>query len=868
MKSAPKSFFWIHLVIISVVFAACSGLPKSTTGGGTGTGLVLLDNNTDKLTITGNGTFPFATTIAKNGTYAVTVQTQPSNPTQTCAVNPSTGSGTVTANVTVTVTCGGTGGGSGPFTIGGTVIGLAGTGLVLQDNGADDLAIAASGAFTFKTSIASNGLYAVTVKTQPSSPTQNCSVSSGNGTATANVTNVQVTCGTVTTIGGTVSGLVGSGLVLQDNAKDNLTITGTGNVNFTFATPLSSGTSYAVTILTQPSNPGQTCSVVNGTGTATATVNTVQVVCPQPAFSIGGTLIGLVNGPGDTVELLNNGGDNIFVTGNNTTFTFPTQITSGGAYNVSLFAGPTSQPQPCVLFFYKGVATHDISSVVVDCQHNDWTWMAGPDTSGNYGTATLPPPTPPAQNTSNPGGREHASTWTDSSGRKWLFGGFGLVLTGASPPILPGIMNDLWLYSDFQGAWIPAGLPVTTTVSGTVTTAKADLLSIQTTGSFGGGIPGARWGSVTWSDSSGNLWLFGGQGISTTGGVGLLNDIWEFTPGSYDVSVPPNYVGSYTFTGNWTPVSGTTNVDQGGTYGTLSTPGGTPGGRWGAASCTDSSGNVWVFGGQGFDSNGINLGLLNDLWKYNIATAQWTWMGPTNSNVSQNNGVYGTQGTALAANALGPGGRQTAVLWADTSGNIWLFGGLGLDSAGTRNPGSLNGLSNGTTTPDGALLNDLWKFNIATAQWTWVSGGNVANQNGVYGTQQTAAASNVPGSRWSAGGWTDASGNLWFFGGWGYGSSLAQSTGFLNDVWEYQRSTGQWISWKGSIDVNQPGNYPTQFSPPYDVPFVDNTPGSRRGMAFWQPDGLDYFWVFGGAGFDNASKPDYLNDFWRYLPYP
>jgi len=39
-------------------------------------------------------------------------------------------------------------------------------------------------------------------------------------------------------------------------------------------------------------------------------------------------------------------------------------------------------------------------------------------------------------------------------------------------------------------------------------------------------------------------------------------------------------------------------------------------------------------------------------------------------------------------------------------------------------------------------------------------------------------------------------------------------------------------------------------------------------MAFWQPDGLDYFWVFGGAGFDSASKPDYLSDFWRYLPYP
>jgi hypothetical protein len=43
-----------------------------------------------------------------------------------------------------------------------------------------------------------------------------------------------------------------------------------------------------------------------------------------------------------------------------------------------------------------------------------------------------------------------------------------------------------------------------------------------------------------------------------------------------------------------------------------------PGGRWGATAYTDAAGNVWMFGGQGYDSGG-NVGLLNDLWKYNIA---------------------------------------------------------------------------------------------------------------------------------------------------------------------------------------------------------------------------------------------------------
>jgi hypothetical protein len=754
------------------------------------------------------------------------------------------------------------------------VIGLSGTGLILEDNGGDDLAITASGPFTFKTSIASGGAYVVTVKTQPSSPTQTCVVSAGNGKALANVTNIQVTCGNTFTVGGTATGVVGSGLVLQDNGGDNLTVAAagtTGAATFTFATTLSSGASYSVTILTQPSNPGQTCAVTNASGKATGNVTTVQIVCPQPTFTIGGTVVGLVNGAGDTLELLNNGGDNILVTGNNTTFTFPTTVTNNGRYDVSMLFEPTSQPQPCNLFFYTGVAKADVSSVIVDCQHNDWTWMDGPDSNTNYGTFSVPPK-PPAQSANAPGGREYAATWTDSLGRKWLFGGYGLDLKGATPPDLPGLLNDLWLWSGTD--WIPAGLTLTQTTTAGVTTSIADMLPIQTTDNFGGTTPGSRWGSVTWSDTSGNLFLFGGQGLSTNS-VGFLNDIWKFTPGTYDktnTTVPPTYIGSYTFSGTWTPVSGTASVNQKGTYGTVGASG-FPGGRWGASHCTDSSGNLWVFGGQGIDGNGT-LGLLNDLWKYNIAANTWTWMGPTNSNVGQNNGVYGTQGTALAANTPGPGGRQTALLWADNVGNIWLFGGLGLDSAGTRSAGPLSGgLPNGST-PDGALLNDLWKFNIAAGQWTWVSGGaatGLANQTGVYGTAQVVGTTvpNVPGSRWSMAGFADASGNLWLFGGWGYASSLAQNTGYLNDVWEYQQSSKQWIWWKGSSDVNQAGSYPLQFSVSIGVPFVQNTPGSRRGVAFWpQQDPLNYFWVFGGEGYDATGQSGYMNDTWDYLPFP
>src|SRR5262249_42964967 len=202
---------------------------------------------------------------------------------------------------------------------------------------------------------------------------------------------------------------------------DNLNVFGNGQVSFTFGAALSSGAAYAVSILTQPTNPSQTCAVANGAGNATGNVTTVQVVCPQPTFTIGGTVVGLVDGPGNTVELLNNGGDNIFVTGNNTTFTFPTTVTNDGRYDVSVLAEPTSQPQACNLYGYTGVANANVSNVIVDCQHNDWAMMSGFEDTTHYGTFTIPAK-PPAVSNNTPGGREYAATWTDNSGRKWLFG--------------------------------------------------------------------------------------------------------------------------------------------------------------------------------------------------------------------------------------------------------------------------------------------------------------------------------------------------------------------------------------------------------------------------------------------------------------
>jgi hypothetical protein len=97
------------------------------------------------------------------------------------------------------VACGGGAGDAGPavasFTVGGMVAGLSGSGLTLKNNGGDDVAIGASGAFTFARAVQTGVAYSVTVGTQPTAPAQECVVTNGSGTVRgANVTNVSVAC--------------------------------------------------------------------------------------------------------------------------------------------------------------------------------------------------------------------------------------------------------------------------------------------------------------------------------------------------------------------------------------------------------------------------------------------------------------------------------------------------------------------------------------------------------------------------------------------------------------------------------------------------------------------------------------------------
>jgi hypothetical protein len=334
-----------------------------TVTGLVGAGLVLRNNGGDDLPISADGAFTFPTPVASAATFTVTIQNQPTGPSQTCQLSGASGTVGTSDVSSVVVNCA-----TNSFTVGGTVSGLAGTGLVLQNSGGNDLSVTANGSFAFSTPLVSGTAFAVTVKTQPTGPAQTCSVAQGTGTVAAgNVTTVAVNCVTQAyAIGGTVTGLAGGGMVLQDNLGDNLSVTADGA--FTFATPVASGAMYSVTVLTQPSAPAQTCTVAGGNGlVADAAVSGVAIACTTNHYKIGGTVVGLT---GTGLVLQNGGGDDVAISADGP-FQFVTPALSGASFTVTIAAQPTGPAQTCTLSGATGtVGGADVSSVTVNCATN------------------------------------------------------------------------------------------------------------------------------------------------------------------------------------------------------------------------------------------------------------------------------------------------------------------------------------------------------------------------------------------------------------------------------------------------------------------------------------------------------------------
>jgi N-acetylneuraminic acid mutarotase len=469
-------------------------------------------------------------------------------------------------------------------------------------------------------------------------------------------------------------------------------------------------------------------------------------------------------------------------------------------------------------------------------QTGTWVWLGGDSYGATTGTLGMPA----AGNI--PGNIYDSSGWTDHSGNVWLFGGWGVGQSGQ-----PGYTNQLWEFSltTKEWTWWGGNLAIGAgcyKLDGSCATGPGTPGTYGTLGTpAAGNIPGGRVLATSWTDSTGGLWLFGGEGYDANNNYGNLNDLWKFDPS----------------TKQWTWVGGSNDMTNGhgagvghpGVYGTLgvAAAGNIPGSREGGVGLVDSNGNFWLFGGD----DGPLGDHFNDLWKFNPSTNQWAWIAGS-SSVSQA-GAYGVLGTFAAGNA--PGARDAATSWIDSKGNLWIFGGTGYDATGTR-----------------GYPTDLWEFDPSTSEWAWMGGNKTvppctpdptgcAGQPGIYGALGVPAAGNFPGGRGGSLSWTDHSGNLWLFGGYGFDAN--GNYGDLNDLWEFNPSTKNWTWMSGSNTVvtlngGSLGVFGTQ-----GVPAAGNTPGGRQPGLNWM-DGSGNLWLFGGYGLNSTGRIATLNDLWEY----
>jgi uncharacterized delta-60 repeat protein len=115
-----------------------------------------------------------------------------------------------------------------------------------------------------------------------------CAILGTQNTATLRITDEDTqTPPALFDVGGTVTGLVGTGLVIEEvRAGGNATPTADGPFTFSLRTP--GGETYDARIRTQPTNPIQSCRVsANATGTVLGNVTNIQVVCDPPPAPTG-----------------------------------------------------------------------------------------------------------------------------------------------------------------------------------------------------------------------------------------------------------------------------------------------------------------------------------------------------------------------------------------------------------------------------------------------------------------------------------------------------------------------------------------------------------------------------------------------------
>ena len=265
------------------------------------------------------------------------------------------------------------------FTVGGTITGLNGS-ITLQNNAGDNIILNGGNSFTFSGQ-ADGASYDVTILSQPAF--QTCVVTNATGMINgADVVNVLVTCTTNQyTVGGTLSGLIGS--ITLKNFDTNEEIIMNSDGNFTFSLQ-DDGTHYDISHTILP--PTQTCSRSFASGTLNGSnVTNVQINCVILSYFLGGNVSGL--NTGNSVVLNVNNDQDVTVSSSSPSFLFQNEIDIGTAYTVTVVTQPTNQ----TCRFLNGsdtgtIANHNEITVEVECVNN---YTIGGSITGLNGSVSL-----------------------------------------------------------------------------------------------------------------------------------------------------------------------------------------------------------------------------------------------------------------------------------------------------------------------------------------------------------------------------------------------------------------------------------------------------------------------------------------------
>lgn len=249
----------------------------------TGSSLVLQNNGDETITIpVGSTNFNFTETLQVGSTYNISVKTQPIDPAQICTV--ANASGTVGATPSnIIVSCAGPVSGlaytdvtgvspqqaitSNAITISGLGVDIVAT-VTVDSN--TTIIKNGSAVSESSTTVVDGDTVAMRVTSLGYGMTKTSSITIASSSATWRVVTKP--------LNGTITGLSGSGLVLQVNGGNDITVPA-GSSSFSFNSQIANGATYTISVSTQPNTPLQYCAVTNSSGTVGSSSSEVMINC-------------------------------------------------------------------------------------------------------------------------------------------------------------------------------------------------------------------------------------------------------------------------------------------------------------------------------------------------------------------------------------------------------------------------------------------------------------------------------------------------------------------------------------------------------------------------------------------------------------